>query len=135
MRHYRIWLLLLVAVTMVFFASSPVQAEDDYSMKSGKMAEVSFGSKTRVGDLTLPAGTYRIQHRVKGSDHFMDFTGLARPNPPNQGIPTGYSGKAECRWESLPVKAQRTAVMTTEENGVRRVTRIEIAGEDVAHLF
>ena len=136
MRNNLVRLLMLAAMTgaMLSVASS-VRAADDYAMKSGKMAEISLSSKTRVGILTLPAGTYRIQHQVKGSDHFIDFTGLARTDHSNPGILTGHSGKAECRFEPLPDKVKRTAVGTTEENGVRRVTRIEIAGESVAHLF
>ena len=136
MRKNHVRLLMLAVVTgAIFSVVSSVQAAEDYAMKSGKMAEISLSSKTRVGNLTLPAGTYRIRHQVIGSNHFIDFTGLARPDHSNPGILTGHSGKAECRFEPLPDKVERTAVVTTDENGVRRVTRIEIAGENVAHLF
>ena len=136
MRKNPVRLLVLATMTCAMFSlASTVQAADDYPMKSGKMAEISLSSRTRAGNLVLPAGTYRIQHQVKGSNHFIDFTGLARSDHSNPGILTGYSGKAECRFDPLPDKVKRTAVGTTEENGVRRVTRIEIAGESVAHLF
>jgi len=45
------------------------------------------------------------------------------------------SKEIKCKMEPLNQKATQTTVSFSEEGGARRVTRIEIAGENVAHVF
>jgi hypothetical protein len=44
-------------------------------------------------------------------------------------------GEVECKLEPLNAKVKRTQVVFAEEHGAKRITRIEIRGENVAHLF
>lgn len=53
---------------------------------------------------------------------------------PMQMGPT-TSQEIKCKIEPLNQKVQQTAVTISTEGGVRRVTRIEVAGENVAHVF
>ena len=95
-------------------------------LKIGKKGEVSFSQPTKVGDVLLPAGSYQFIHRVNGDDHFVQF---------NQTNPGGRDFEVKCQIETLSKKASHNGITTIEEGGVRRITRIEIAGENVAHVF
>ncbi len=96
-------------------------------LKVGKTGEITFGQETKIGDVVLPAGAYRFAHRTSGDDHFVKFTEMKGK--------AQDSSEIKCQIEPLPQKVSRTAVMTTDEGGVRRITRIEVAGENVAHVF
>jgi hypothetical protein len=123
--------LLLVSVTVA-------AAADQQVIKVGKKGEVMLSEETLVGDLNLKAGHYQMQHRVEGSQHMIHFTELkGMHNPSRPGGPTGeaHPGEVKCRLEPMNAKASQTAVTMTTEGGLRRITRIEIAGENVAHVF
>ena len=96
-------------------------------IKVGKTGTVSFSQPTKVGEVLLPPGSYRFVHRTGGEDHLVQFS------------PTTHAGhdfkEVKCQLEPLPKKASQTAITTTDEGGSRRITRIEVAGENVAHVF
>jgi hypothetical protein len=95
-------------------------------IKVGKTGEMSFAQETKIGDLLLPAGEYRFVHRVQGEDHFVHFTQVKN----NRDF-----GEVKCQLEPLVQKADHTAVYVNTEGGARRIMRIEVAGENVAHVF
>jgi hypothetical protein len=85
-----------------------------------------------VGGLKLEPGRYKIQHRVEGADHFVHFTEVTKASG---GATVGHPGEVRCSVEPLDKKVRATAVYTTKEGEAQRVTKVEIAGENVAHLF
>lgn len=96
-------------------------------LKVGKTGEITFSQETRIGDVVLPPGAYRFAHRASGDDHFVKFMetkGKARD-----------FGEIKCQIEPLTGKVSRTAISMTDEGGTRRITRIEVRGENVAHVF
>lgn len=134
------WLLLslavMVAATVVL--SVTVAAAADQVIKVGKKGEMKFDQETQVGDLTLKPGHYQVQHRVDGSDHMIHFTELKgghNPYYPSGPTGTAHPGEVKCRLEPMNAKASQTAVTMSTEGGARRITRIEIRGENVAHVF
>lgn len=135
------WLLLSMAVMVaatVVLITTVAAAADQQVIKVGKKGEVMLSQETQVGDLTLKPGHYQMQHRVDGEDHMIHFTELkGMHNPSHPGGPTGtaHPGEVKCRLEPMNAKASQTAVTMSTEGGVRRITRIEIAGENVAHVF
>jgi len=143
MRNKPIWLSLFAAmICAVFFAAAPAKAADDDAMKIGKKAEISLSEEARLGEvgmgeLVLPAGRYRVQHQTEGADHFVYFEALSRNNLyyRTTGAVAGRPGEVRCRLEPLLQKVEHTAIHTIKEGGNLRITRIEIAGENVAHLF
>ena len=140
MKHNRFLLsFCIVAASMLLYvARPPTAAGDEYAMKIGKNAEVTFSSETKVGDITLPPGRYRLQHRVEGSEHFIHFIALSRSNPyfrSGSTVIKGHPGEVKCRVEPLAKAVSQTAIFTEQESGVSRITRVEIPGENVAHLF
>lgn len=115
-------------------------AANDQVIKVGKKGEVVFDQPTQVGDVTLPPGHYVFQHRVSGDDHFVKFVGAkemqhagTRMSSPMPIGPT-TTKEIKCSMEPLNKKVEYTAV-TINTEGVRRVTRVEVAGENVAHVF
>jgi hypothetical protein len=135
-------LLLSIAVMVtgiLLLSVTAASAAEDQVIKVGKKGEIMFGQDTKVGDLTLKAGDYQIQHRVDGSDHMVHFTELkgVHRNPYYQSAPNGtaHPGEVKCRLEPMSTKAKQTAVTVSTEGDVRRITRIEIKGENVAHVF
>lgn len=135
------WLLLSMAVmvaAIVALGVSFAAAADQQVVKVGKKGEIKFTQDTQVGDLTLKPGHYQMQHRVEGEDHMIHFTELKMAhNPYYPSGPTGtaHPGEVKCRLEPMNAKASETRVTVNTEGGVRRITRIEIAGENVAHVF
>lgn len=125
--RYRIWLPLVLAVAWLS-SSFALAAEHEDMLRVGKKGEVAFSTPTKVGDLTLKPGTYRVQHRVEGEQHFVRFEALGSSGTPGQG-------EVQCKLEPLPKKASQTAVYTTKEDSGARVTKVEIAGENAAHVF
>lgn len=139
MKKDRIQLPVFTAITCVWLiVASPVTAdESENPARSGEKGAVTLTSETRVGHLTLQPGRYWIQHRSEGFKHFIHFTEITRRRQYFPGVPTvkGYPGEAECQVQPLPEIVSRTTIYTEKKDGGQRLTRIEIAGEKVAHLF
>jgi hypothetical protein len=113
-------------------------------IKTGKRDDITLSSVTKVGNLTLQPGQYILQHQMGRDAHAMHFVSfIPFGGAPGHGRtyypsgPTGISdeGEAPCKFEMLKAKAEETRVYFDEENGVKRITRIEIKGENVAHVF
>lgn len=135
----RFWLSVILAVGMASLMFVNVAAAADQQViKVGKKGEIMFDQETKVGDVTLKPGHYQLQHRVEGSDHLVHFTEFKGMHGYMQGRgPSGiaHPGEVKCRLEPLPAKASQTKVSLNTANGERRITRIEIAGENVVHVF
>jgi len=131
-------LVVTVAAMLLLYAGSVVAGEKEHTLKVGKKGDITFDRETRVGDLTLKPGRYFFQHRTEGEDHFVHFTEVTKASPYSTavgGAPKAHPGEVKCQLETLPSKLSRTTLFYNDEGGVRRLTRIEVAGENVAHLF
>lgn len=112
-----------VSLASVAFAAEPQAATPIASKK----AAFTLDSTTKFGGFTLKPGRYEFQHRLSGSEHLIFFTDWrGRPVSP---------GGVRCTLEARQTKVQQTAVTTIDEGGSRRITRIEFAGEKVAHVL
>lgn len=145
----------VVVVAMMLLTAGPLlsaaQHEHETTTRAvGDKGEVTFTTETRIADITLKPGRYYIDHRVEGTvrprrvvAHYMHFTEMTpEARQRRQGArnaigesAVAHPGEIECRLEVLTKTASKTTIVTTEENGVPRITRIEIAGENVAHVF
>lgn len=123
MRNTR-WYLLLTAIGALFLFAGMTAAQHDQHIKVGKQGATTFKTTVKVGDLTLQPGRYTFKHRADGMDHFVSFTS-----------PKGDVREVKCDVEPLGKKAPDTAIYLRDEQGVTRVARIVVAGENVAHVF
>ncbi len=109
----------------------------EQTIKVGKKGEITLPQDAMAGDLMLKAGAYLVQHRVDGNDHFVHFTKMSKEvaySP--DSYPKTHEGEIKCFIVPLPNKASWTAVvLEKQDDGTYRLTRIEIAGENVAHLL
>jgi hypothetical protein len=113
----------------------PAQGKEQV-IKTGKKGKIHLSQDTQVGDLTLKAGEYWVQHRLEGSDHFIHFTELSKSAPYSRSeYPKSHPGEIKCRLEQLDAKATQTEVHVAKEDGSWRVTKVVIRGENVSHLF
>ena len=144
----------IAAVALLLWAGGALSAQQ-HEHKTGALAvgpkgEVTFTAETRIAGITLKPGRYYIEHRVEGTvqprrvaHHYVHFTEVTpKEHQKRQGArdaigeyTIAHPGEIQCELEALEKKASKTTVFTVEENGVRRITRIEIAGEDIAHVF
>ncbi len=134
MKKNRLWLPLFAAIAWLQMSSAVfvLAAQHEHAtstpeqvIKVGKKGDISISNETRAGDLVLKPGRYLIQHRVDGSDHSIHFV-----------RPSGTEvGEVKCRLEPLEKKARFTKVYNMKEDGGYRITRVEVTGENVAHLF
>jgi hypothetical protein len=112
-------------------------------MKAGKKGEVTLTQPTKIGDITLQPGTYVVQHRVSGHDHFVRFMELKKLEQLQVGEGTGWytytqennAGEVKCRVEPASAKIEATTVTVATEGGSRRITQVAIKGEDVLHVL
>ncbi len=128
--------MLVAAATMLFYSGAAIAAPHEHELKVGKTGEVTFDKETKVGDATLKPGRYKFQHRVEGDDHFVHFTEWTKPYPAGStGTPKAHPGEMKCRLEPLSKKVSRTTIYTVDEGAFRRLTKVEVGGENVAHVF
>lgn len=134
------WLLLsrvVMVAAIVMLGITIAAAADQQVIKIGKKGEVVFDQPTQVGDVALPPGHYILQHRVSGDDHFVKFVSAKAGATMTMTMPMGETTSKEikCTVEPLNQKVTQTAVHIDTSSGSRKVTRIEVAGENVAHVF
>lgn len=127
-----------VLVFLVLASSFMFAAGNPETIKVGKTGDIVLSENTVLGDVTLVPGHYYLKHEVAGSDHFVHFTQQKHVNQhdlTSKMMGAAHPGMTKCAIEPLDKKAQQTAVTIDTADGVRRIKRIEIAGENVAHLF
>lgn len=128
-----------VAALLMLTSSFAMAQGKEQVLKVGKNGKIELSEETMVGDLKLKAGPYKVQHRVAGSDHFIHFIELTKPSPyyktGSEGTPKSHPGEVMCKIQPLNEKVTQTAVYLNKEDGMMRITRIDISGENVAHLF
>lgn len=128
--------LLIAAATLLIYSGAAIAAEHEHQLKVGKTGEVTFHKETKVGDMTLKPGRYKFQHRVEGDDHFVHFTEWTKPYPAGgTGAPMAHPGEMKCKIEPLSKKVSQTTIYTVDEGAFQRLTKVEVGGENVAHVF
>ena len=132
-------LLLTVAAAVLFYTGAAAIAQQhEHEMKIGKTGDVTFDKETKVGDLTLKPGRYKFQHRVDSGNHFVHFTEWQKESTGVIQLSTGpkaHPGEVQCRVETLSKKVSATTLYLTDEGTGQRITKVEVEGENVAHIL
>lgn len=141
-RRFSLSLLVATAMPLFYAGTVAIAAQHEHGgqhekvLKVGKTGEVTFDKETKVGEVTLAPGRYKFQHRVEGSEHFVHFTEWTKPhNIGSTGAPKAHPGEIKCRIEPLGKKVSRTAVYTRSEGSLNHVTKVQVGGENVEHIF
>jgi hypothetical protein len=145
-RRYVLFIAVLVlGLTTWSFARAGFQegGMSDSDHRAGKIGHVTIATSIKVGNTTLPAGDYEVKDVSTPTSHFVEFIRVVEiPNPawvmrrPPQGTPRYERQKiaeANCTLEPLANKSPKTTVVISSNEA--RLTRLQIKGEDVAHVF
>lgn len=130
-----------VAALLILTSGFVAAQEKEQVFKVGKKGDTHFSEPTAVGDVVLKPGHYQFQHRVANGEHYIDFTELKHVGQRQEHyagmgvIGAVHPGGAKCKLEPLSEKSNETKVYVDTSSGQRRIVRIEIRGENVAHVF
>ena len=129
----------LASIVLQLWVAGFAQASTSQT-KVGKTDDITLSSITKVGTLTLQPGHYILRHKASLGSHAMHFVSFT-PYSGGGKVRTYYGsyrsdvGAVECKVEPLNAKVKKTQAFFAEENGMKRISKIEIKGENVAHLF
>ncbi|HUJ31524.1 MAG TPA: hypothetical protein VLY23_09610 [Candidatus Acidoferrum sp.] len=118
---------IFAALILVIFAGSALAQNQD-EMKASKKAEIVLTKAAQVGGVVLPAGRYTFRHEVSQGQHFATFVGP-------EGTKSTTIKEIKCTNEPLKQAVKQTSVSVENVGGVDKITRIEVKGENVAHIF
>ena len=137
-------LLAILGCVLLWTASaSALPGPKDTTLKVGKKGEITLTQPTKVGDTTLQPGTYVVQHRVSGNDHFVRFMELKKLTelnvaPESMGWYTytqeNNAGEIKCQVKPAGATIEATAVTIATDGGSPRITQVAIKGENVLHV-
>ena len=115
----------VLAVLSLFILGLTAFAADS-SFGVGKTRNITFLENTKVGDVVLPAGEYKVQHLMEGDVHTLVF----KSNANNK-----EKARVKCTMEKLDKKADRTMTQINTADNQRVLTGIVFAGDDFRHTF
>lgn len=104
----------------------------------GKQGWITLNADTQFGAAVLKPGTYYLQHQANEASHAVAFQRVGDPDLALQYSDEGTVGSpitAQCKIQSLPARVKHTTIATVSDGPARRIARIEIKGENVAHVF
>jgi len=127
----------LLSAFIVLFATSVLARHDEQDgdpyFKIGKNGEVKFDSDIRIGDSLLKKGKYIVQHRIENGDHtFVFLNTKGDKNNSAADRPLTIRSKGVFPGDG----AGQSGIHGKEEKDhTVRITKIEIAGENLDHAF
>lgn len=129
------YLLLPLLLTGALFITAAAWAKEGEAIRVGKTASLNFAHETQVGDVMFQPGDYTVRHRVVEGAQYMVFQ-RTEDNPyVGTTDDVGKPQRVQCRMEPLNKKVSGTMASFNPDGGFDRLTAIEIAGENVEHLF
>jgi len=138
-------LLAILGCVLLWTASaSALPGPKDTTLKVAKKGEITLTQPTKVGDTTLQPGTYVVQHRVSGNDHFVRLTELKKlqelmPGGEGAGWYTytqeNNAGEVKCKVEPAGATIEATKVTIATGADSPRITKVAIKGENVLHVL
>lgn len=140
MRTRKLMLATLGCLLLWTLAAAAAPAQKEHALKVGKKGEITLTQQTKVGNMVLQPDTYVIQHRVSGGNHFVRFVELKQVEAQSTEGNYTYTeqdkaGEIKCRLEPAAGPIKETSAYTVTDGGVVRITKVEIKGENVVHVF
>jgi VCBS repeat-containing protein len=135
---------ILGCVLLWAISAAAAPGQHDKTMKTGKKGEITLTQPTKIGNLTLQPGTYVVQHRVSGDDHFVRFMELKKLTelnvvPESMGWYTytaeNNAGEVKCQVKPAAGTIEATTVTIATDGGTPRITQIAIKGENMLHVL
>ena len=125
----RFWLSVSAAATLLLlFPASNIAGDSQDDIDVAKQGKITLRVDHKVGDQTLKAGDYKVNHRASGSGHFIHFTPVGR-----RGAET--IEPVQCKLEPSGKKVTQTRVDAVTEAGMRRIVSLKVRGNNAAFVF
>ena len=119
---------LTVVALILVFPTIGLAGENSPSMKITKSGTVTLGVAQMVGDVTLQPGVYTVKHRAGDSgDHYLYFKSSDKSHETKVPV--------VCEMEPAGKTIQRTRTDTVSENGVSRISKIKVQGNNAAFVL
>ena len=130
MKITRLMITLLITAALLFlFPTMSIADGEQESMNVNKVSTVTYRELHKVGEMTLQPGTYKVEHRASSSgEHFVHFT------PKDKSVQEVVT-PVQCELEPSGKKISKTQTNSVTENGIRRIVRIKVAGNNAAYVF
>ncbi len=103
-------------------------ADDSQEMDVSKQGQWTFSTDHKVGDQTLKPGDYKVNHRARGSDHFIHFT-------PVDNSSAEVIVPVECKLEPSGKKMKESRALIVTEAGMKRIVNLKVRGNNAAFVF
>ncbi len=124
----RFWLAVSAAVMLLCLFSAFGIADDSQEMDVSKQGKWTFSTDHKVGDQTLKPGDYEVNHRARGSDHFIHFTSVDKSSA-EVVVPV------QCKLEPSGRKMKESRALIVTEAGVKRIVNLKVRGNNAAFVF
>ncbi len=134
--HIRSFALMLLSALISSVAIA--QTKPYQVLKAGKKGDIAITQTTQFGSVTLAPGSYQVQHRASGSEHYIRFMKWEEVPNASEAYPQivpGETGVVKCKVEPAPSQFKETTVFTEKKDGQIRITKIQIKGESVVHVI
>jgi hypothetical protein len=130
----------ILGCLLLWAVAGVAASNNEHVLKAGKKGEITLTRPTKVGGRVLQPDTYVVQHRTSGGEYFVRFLELRKVQYHGARVSRTFTeqdnaGQIRCSVEPSPVPIEATTIYTVTENGVPRITRVAIKGEDVIHLI
>ena len=133
-------LLLIIAIFagLIGFSALTAVAQQIETIAAKKSGRIHFGKAVRVGDKTLEAGMYQVQHADENGEHIVIFRSVEmgfNNNMGNQKLGAEVA-RVKCAVEAVTKKVGSTKVLIRKNAaGEREVFEVWIRGEKFKHIL
>jgi len=129
------YLLLPLLLTGALFITSSAWAKGGGAIRVGKTATITFDHETLVGNVMFQPGDYTVRHRAVGANQIMVFQRTEESYYDGTSEDVGKPQQVQCKMEPLSTKVSDTTTVLEPAGSLEKLMKIEIAGENVEHLF
>jgi hypothetical protein len=143
MKNLKVTGALAVAAVLILAAafSLPASAQDkkgspDFTI--GNKGEIHFNVPVKAGGVVLDPGMYQVQHVVEGADHVVTFREMTMPAGYRHGntpVSKVVAVSLACTTEPADKVSNTKVTLRTNKAGEKEIADVQIAGENVKHIF
>ncbi len=133
----KLWPILTVVAIVALGAMA---AEQLQCITANEQGEIVLNRPATMGDARLRPGLYSIHSEVVGGKHYVHFVEESKKYEVHaadwfEQAPLTGIAEAKCGTEQVTQKVSATAVYFVEEPTGVRIRKVEVRGEDHAHIF
>ncbi len=96
------------------------------NMGVGETRNITFVTPVKIGNASLPAGNYKVEHVMEGENHVMVFQSLNKKEA---------TARVNCQMIQLQTKARETTQEYDSQNGEKVLKAITFRGDTYKHQF